>query len=824
MAIQSKFFVVLIVTLVILLNMGVNADVPHLISYQGRILDSRTGEPVPDGLYDFTFRLYGDEFTDYAFWTEIHQSVQVSNGLYNIILGSVTPFGNFDFSTQYWLGVQVGMDDEMTPRYQLSASPYALSIADDAITTQKIQDGTITQDDLHGRLVFAEIVDEEGEYKFALTKHNPKLQIIGNVEFDEENHAIAISGGNSNNGGKGSEWTRSGTIVHLTNSGDSVGIGTSNPSYQLDVTDEIGIGEASTATGKIHFRNSTSGTEVTIQSGVTTSDYSLTLPTSQGDTGYVIVNDGAGNLSWSELNDSDWVYLPDSSYMYAKKSAGSNTYARIYDSGESQVLDVLHPINSHGEYAIRGRSDSTGAYGVLGYFDSLYGGFGVLGEAGPDGVVGVAGICSTNIGALGTDGEGVYGQGDKIGGNFTPTVRIVPQDSVPINTDGALYVKNNGIDTLYFNDDSTGWVPILTGPHGLQEAYESGNNVEMSVVSGDIRMFIPAPPLPPGLPPIDLLFLDASSGYVGIGDTTPSYKLDVSGEIGLGVASESAGKIHFRNSTSATEVTIQSGITDSSYTIILPTNQGDAEQVMKNDGSGNLSWADLNDGDWTVNPLENYIFATQADSLTSYVRIYDKNQSQTMDVSHPTKADGQYAIKGLSDSTGAFGILGYFDTSYGGYGVFGDAGSNGFVGVAGVKSNNIGALGTDSEGVYGEGDEVGGKFLPAISIVPQDSQPGNLNGGLYVKNAAIDTLYFYDDTTGWVPVLVGPFGLQEAYNDGDEIELTPSKGDIRIYGTSPYAELLYLNASNGYVGIGDTTPSYKLDVDGKGRFTDSLTI
>ncbi|MBN2543678.1 hypothetical protein JXI42_12505, partial [bacterium] len=46
---RVNFFVYLTIITIILLNMGVNADVPHLISYQGRILDSRTGEPVPDG-------------------------------------------------------------------------------------------------------------------------------------------------------------------------------------------------------------------------------------------------------------------------------------------------------------------------------------------------------------------------------------------------------------------------------------------------------------------------------------------------------------------------------------------------------------------------------------------------------------------------------------------------------------------------------------------------------------------------------------------------------------------------------------------------------
>ena len=79
----------------------------------------------------------------------------------------------------------------------------------------------------------------------------------------------------------------------------------SSPAYKLDVTEEIGVGEAATTTGKIHFRNSTSATEVTLQSGVTSSNYILTLPASQGGPGYIMVNDGSGNLFWVAADDSD---------------------------------------------------------------------------------------------------------------------------------------------------------------------------------------------------------------------------------------------------------------------------------------------------------------------------------------------------------------------------------------------------------------------------------------------------------------------------------------------------------------------------------------
>jgi len=101
------------------------AEVPHLISFQGR-LTTAEGDTVT-GDHDLTFKLYnasGDEL-----WSETHHDVPIVAGLYNVMLGSETPFpAAVDFSEQYYLGVTVDGGTEMTPRYQLGASPYALNL------------------------------------------------------------------------------------------------------------------------------------------------------------------------------------------------------------------------------------------------------------------------------------------------------------------------------------------------------------------------------------------------------------------------------------------------------------------------------------------------------------------------------------------------------------------------------------------------------------------------------------------------------------------------------------------------------------------------
>jgi hypothetical protein len=114
---------------------SVMAQAPKTISYQG-VLTQSNGSVVADGNYSLTFRLYyitiliGPppnriiQFIADTLWTET-QNVAVSKGIFNVILGSVTPI-NLPFDKQYWLGIMVGSGSELTPRIQLTSSPYSV--------------------------------------------------------------------------------------------------------------------------------------------------------------------------------------------------------------------------------------------------------------------------------------------------------------------------------------------------------------------------------------------------------------------------------------------------------------------------------------------------------------------------------------------------------------------------------------------------------------------------------------------------------------------------------------------------------------------------
>lgn len=102
----------------------VNAQTPSTISIQGVLRDG-TGAAVANGPYAMSFAIYSVTTGGAALWTESQPSVIVQNGLYNVQLGSVTPFGSLAFNQQYYIGVTAG-GTEMSPRITLTAAPYAM--------------------------------------------------------------------------------------------------------------------------------------------------------------------------------------------------------------------------------------------------------------------------------------------------------------------------------------------------------------------------------------------------------------------------------------------------------------------------------------------------------------------------------------------------------------------------------------------------------------------------------------------------------------------------------------------------------------------------
>lgn len=114
-----------LVFMLFVLVSNTSAQVPEIISYQG-ILSDADGTPLT-GNYDLTVRIYDQQAGGTEIWNETHAGIAVSDGIFNIQLGSVTPFGAaVDFSIPYWLGVSINSGTELTPRTRFASVGTAL--------------------------------------------------------------------------------------------------------------------------------------------------------------------------------------------------------------------------------------------------------------------------------------------------------------------------------------------------------------------------------------------------------------------------------------------------------------------------------------------------------------------------------------------------------------------------------------------------------------------------------------------------------------------------------------------------------------------------
>ncbi|MBI5399636.1 hypothetical protein HZB07_03355 [Candidatus Saganbacteria bacterium] len=123
---MKKFLVVSCWLLVGWLSIMCFADVPKLLSYQGKLWEA-SGAAVT-GTRNFIFKIYSAETGGSALWTET-QNLSLEGGVFTAQLGSVTAFPvGLTFTVPYWIGVTIVPDmTEMIPRKAISAAPYALN-------------------------------------------------------------------------------------------------------------------------------------------------------------------------------------------------------------------------------------------------------------------------------------------------------------------------------------------------------------------------------------------------------------------------------------------------------------------------------------------------------------------------------------------------------------------------------------------------------------------------------------------------------------------------------------------------------------------------
>jgi hypothetical protein len=233
--------------------------VPNQLSYQGFLVNA-SDSSIVNATLEMTFRLFDSETKGAELWAETHPMVTVSNGLFQVLLGSVTsfPVGIFD-ATELWLQTEVGVET-LSPRKLLVSVAYSqhAQTADHAMTADWAGDAehalhadTAAYSPMAGAWTIDgdDVYREIGRVGIGTTTPLTELDVSGSVS------ATTYYGDGSNLTGivgtPDDDWTISGdTIYHEVG---NVGIGTTSPGYPLDVNGSVSAttyyGDGSNLTG-----------------------------------------------------------------------------------------------------------------------------------------------------------------------------------------------------------------------------------------------------------------------------------------------------------------------------------------------------------------------------------------------------------------------------------------------------------------------------------------------------------------------------------------------------------------------------------------------
>ncbi|MCI0692015.1 tail fiber domain-containing protein [candidate division KSB1 bacterium] len=237
MKINRSLWLTLVAAAFIMLAAGAQAQVPQLINYQGQLTDAN-GNPA-NGNFTMIFKIFDAATGGSQLYAET-QSVTVSNGVFNVLIGSVTsvPLNLFDSGTERHLEVTVN-GTVLTPRRQFGSVPYAFR-------TRGSSGGGWTDDGSVVRLTTN--TDNVG-----IGTTSPVTATGGRVlHIDNPSGASALRLGDGATNGQQWEWQStvigSNGAMNLSNVSNStnpftvlengnVGVGTTTPGFLLNFAD-----------------------------------------------------------------------------------------------------------------------------------------------------------------------------------------------------------------------------------------------------------------------------------------------------------------------------------------------------------------------------------------------------------------------------------------------------------------------------------------------------------------------------------------------------------------------------------------------------------
>ena len=474
-------------TVILLLCSTSSADIPHTISYQGK-LTTASGGCLNDTV-QMTFTIYSDSLGTSSEWAETQPEVIVKEGVFSILLGGVDsiPASVFDGTIKY-LGVQIESDPEMRPLKPMVSVGYAFRSAQSdtagfALSAAPDGDWDIDTAGLN-------IYRLTGDIGIGTPSPQYKLDIRGTTGIDVGTNFSDVPltiNVPSDQSALISRIAKGGSIINVVDADGDVGIGTFSPQEKLDVAGTAQV------TGFI-------------------------MPTDASN-GYVLTSDGSGVGTWQPggggpnsgwLDDGTVVRLQTNSDSVgigtsspgAPLQVGTGSHAPVFLNTEVQID---HDDASSHRMEIRNNNGATGwaidasgttTFGPISATKNLHllGGNSVRMTI--DGTSGDIGIGTTS-----PDASLQVGSGSHAPVLVNTSVQVDHDDDTEHNIE---IRNNNGATGWRINAaGATTFGPLSAG----QDLYLLGGNSTRVTIDG-------------------------TSGNVGIGTTSPQGALDVNSTTG----------------------------------------------------------------------------------------------------------------------------------------------------------------------------------------------------------------------------------------------------------------------------------------------------
>ena len=169
---------------------AVEEKIPHVISFQGAITDSK-GNKLPDGNYDVTFKLYNQAEGGTPLWLEKYNTLKIENGNLQILLGRKNKANPIAarFDKKLYLAISINGELETYKRIELGGSAYSLgseyaeNVADSSITTEKIASLSVTNNKVE-TLNWEKITDVDPD------PYSVYWTILGNIIYGPDRNYV----------------------------------------------------------------------------------------------------------------------------------------------------------------------------------------------------------------------------------------------------------------------------------------------------------------------------------------------------------------------------------------------------------------------------------------------------------------------------------------------------------------------------------------------------------------------------------------------------------------------------------------------------------